>query len=411
MQEYVGVGDALTAVLARVHPARGSESVGVTDAYGRVAARDVAARANSPAFPRSHMDGFAVNSDDLKAATQDEPVRLRIGSRVHIGRTRREKLRRGEGVRVATGTFMPKGADAVLPVEEVVVRGGNVWVSSPTRTGSFVYQAGADYRKGEILIRRGQRLRAQDIGVLISLGFNRVPVRIRPKVAIIATGSELSDSTRLRRGQVRNSHGPVFEQLVRASGCIPVMMGVVKDEADEVRVKLTGALNKADAVLTLGGTSAGNLDVTGEAVGALNPEVVFHGIRMDRGRVTGVAVVKGKLVLMMPGPIQASMNAFLLFAIPVLHRLAGIERGSLKVTARLGGSWRARERFSDFTKVVYVRLSNADGLTAEPIVGETESFTVLTRSSGYVVLPEGTTQMKKGDLIEVGLIPGFSYAA
>jgi molybdopterin molybdotransferase len=131
---------------------------------------------------------------------------------------------------------------------------------------------------------------------------------------------------------------------------------------------------------------------------------------MDRGRVTGIAVVGGKPVLMMPGPIQGAMNAFVLFGVQIIDLMSRSGSRLLEVDTWMGESWEARKRFPDFAKVVYVKLRSGQETVAEPLSGETESIKVLSEADGYVLVPENVTRMEKGSAVRVRLLPGFSFA-
>jgi len=399
----------LREVHGRIRVKRQTEMMRSRQSYGRVASEDIQSPSDVPDHATSHMDGFAVLSDDLKEASQTSPVQLRIVG--EIGPVSRTKLRIGHGetARVATGAPLPEGADTVVQVEQTTVKGGRVSVGFAPEKGRWVFGRGHDIRKGEVILRKGQRIRAQDVGRFLSLGMTGVRVYEKPKVAILASGSELTDSTP-KRGQVRNSHSPIFLELVKVLGCVPVDEGIARDAPGEVSRKLTHALARSDFVLTLGGTSVGRRDVGGEAVSRLHPDVSYHGIRMDRGRVAGFAAVKGKPVLMMPGPIQGAMNAFLLFGVPTIDLLAGAAGSLPSVSAQMKSEWKARDRFSGFTKVLYVRLQGERWDVAEPVVRDTESMSVLTKSNGFVVVPEDVTEIQAGENVEVRLMPGFSFA-
>ena len=158
-----------------------------------------------------------------------------------------------------------------------------------------------------------------------------------------------------------------------------------------------------------GGTSVGRADLVGEAVRSLVPDVFVHGIKMDRGRVAGIAVVEGKPVLMMPGPIQGAMNAFILLGARVIGWLQGGERMGVEVSCPLEGQWEARKRFSHFRKVLYVKLVPGDRTSARPLAGDTESIKVLCEADGYVIVPEEVARLAEGSVVRVNLLPGFSF--
>ena len=312
-----------------------------------------------------------------------------------------------------TGGYLPSGADAVVPVERATTKGNFVFVTKYHSAGSFVYPKGADVAKGVKVLDGGRQLRPQDVGLLLSLAIDEVAVYKRPRVAIIATGNELTDSlTGVHQGRVRNSHGFVFSKLVEEMGGVAVDLGVVNDDMKKITRKVKQALGRADIVVTIGGTSLGGLDLVGDTLRKfVKPSQIVHGIRMDRGRVAGVTAIQGKPVVMLPGPIQGAMSAFILFVAPMIQAIGGHDSMMNRpLKAALTEAWEARKRFPNFTKVVYVKLSPTEtGMEAKPMVGETESMTILTGANGYVIVPEERKVIAKGGTVEVHLLPGFSY--
>lgn len=412
-EKYASVSDAfkklvsLTKVIPRV------ERVATPESYGRVLAENFVPRVDLPSHAVSHMDGYAVNAVSLAEASAENPVRLRLRGEVRLGEIPKRRLGRGEAIRVPTGGYLPRGADAVVPVERTTSKGNFVIVAKYHSSGTFVYPKGADVARGVRALERGRQLRPQDVGLLLSLGIDEVAVYKRPRIAIIATGSELTDSlSDIQEGQIPNSHGFVFSKLVIEMGGIAVDLGVVEDDAKKIARKVKQALNEAEVVVTIGGTSLGSLDLVGETLRRfVKPNQIVHGIRMDRGRVAGVTAIYGKPVVMLPGPIQGAMSAFILFVAPVIRAIGGHDAKSNRpVRATLTEAWEARKRFPNFTKVVYVRLSPTEtGLEATPLVGETESITILTGANGYVIVPEERKEIPKGGTVEVHFLPGFSY--
>ena len=225
----------------------------------------------------------------------------------------------------------------------------------------------------------------------------------------MATGNELTPASKPRKGKTVESHSQIFLHLTEALGCVAIDVGIARDDPKNLQASLVRALAKSDFVVTLGGTSAGKRDLVVGAVSGLQPEVLVHGLRLDRGRVTGLASVRGKPVLMLPGPIQAAANAFLIVGIPIIGALSGSNQAGLLVPCVLGTNWVARERFSDFRKVVYVKLKAGAQAVAEPISGETESMKLLTDADGYFVVPGNVKKMETGSRVVVTLVPGFSF--
>lgn len=406
---YTAVEDALRKVKRSLRVEAKPETIATKESFGRIAVHDLVSSSDMPPFDVSHMDGFAVIASDLKTATKTRPATLKVAGESKLGAKPGPSARHRQAIRVFTGSSVPRGTDAVVPLERAEVQGDTISVAYPPDRGSFVYAKGSDLRKGEKVVKRGQTIRAQDVGALLSLGLKEVSVRRRLLASVIATGSELTDKVEPAQEKVVNSHGPYFLSLLHALGCVPVDMGVAKDDPGEIRSALRKALARSDFVLTLGGTSVGRADLVGEAVRSLVPDVFVHGIKMDRGRVAGIAVVEGKPVLMMPGPIQGAMNAFILLGARVIGWLQGGERMGVEVSCPLEGQWEARRRFSHFRKVLYVKLVPGDRTSARPLAGDTESIKVLCEADGYVIVPEEVARLAEGSVVRVNLLPGFSF--
>jgi molybdopterin molybdotransferase len=410
VEMYTLLDSALSQTLAKIRIRGGVEAIPASHAFGRVSAEEIRAPHNVPPYPVSHWDGHAVISIDLEGASDSSPVSLKVVGIAGPGDHPKLALRRGEAFQVATGAGLPSGADSVVPKEVAEVQADRILVKEPSPVGNHVYAAGEDLMKGEVILRKGQVVRVQDVGQLLATGFRRVTVRKKPKVAVLATGSELTDAQRPEKGKVVNSHSPIFLQLCEGLGCVPVDMGIARDERTQLATKLRGALAKSDLVLTLGGTSVGERDHVAAALEAMAPDLLIHGTKMDRGRVAGVGVVGGKPVVMMPGPIQGAMNAFVLLGIPIIEVLSGTKGRISEFRCAFRGAWQARSRFADFRKVVYVKLEGGPEAAAVPLRAETESMKILTEADGYVVVPENVTRIEDGEKVMVRLLPGFSYA-
>ncbi len=406
---YTSVEDALRLVQRKMRVRPSAEEVDVRLAFKRIIAEDVVAREDVPPRPVSHMDGYAVRGEDLARSNSRGWPRLRLRGGAKLGEAPRVALGRNQAFAVSTGSYIPAGADTVVPVEDVRARPGEIAVVRVPKAGDHVYPAGADLRMGTVVLPKGRTLRAQDVGMLMLLGLRQVMVHRRPKVALLATGNELTDSPTPKRGKVWNSHGAIFAHLLQEAGCEVVQLGVVPDDVERIAARLGKAVRKADVVLMIGGTSAGGHDLGEEALERLRPDALVHGLKMDRGRVAGCAVVGGKPVVMMPGPIQGGMNAFLLVGLPLIRRVSGGAGTVMKLTVRLRSGWEARRRFEGFVNVVYLKVTREKGVVvADPMVGETESMSLLTGSNAFAVVPEGVAALKAGEELEALLLPGLS---
>ena len=406
--EYTSVKLALETISPLTKSELSVEAIKAKDSYGRVACDDVASPVNVPDKERSHMDGYAVSTADLTGASLSSPKALSLVTSVDptVG------LSQSETIAISTGGELPAGADAVVPVEDTEKIGDSVRFSKPVGKGEFCFPIGVDVRKGAVVIRSSTAVRVQDVGMLALLGIRELRVYKRPKVAIIATGDELVDAFEANDpSKVRESHSPIFENLITEMGGVVSIRKIVGDNIDDIVEAIDRALRQSNLLLTLGGTSLGKADLVEQALANVSKESkIIHGIRMDRGRVAGIAAVNGKPVVMLPGPVQGAMNAFVLLALPLLSRMIGGVEVGCYLSASLSRDWKARDKFKDFTKVLYVRLEReGDEYLANAIVGETESISVLTDSNGFVVVPEQIAELHQGEKVAVRLLPGFSY--
>src|SRR3989454_821297 len=409
---YTSVSFALETVSRRTKSKLPVETVKTKYSYGRVVSKNIESPMNVPDMQRSHMDGYAVTASSLTGASPQSPKILPLAGDLDFAHHRRRKLSRGQTMRIVTGGELPVGADAVVPVEDAKRAGGKIHFPKEVQKGEFCFPIGVDVKKGAIVVRAGAAVRAQDIGMLALLGIRELRVFAKPRVAIIATGNELVDSFDITHPQkVRESHSPIFENLIRELGGVTSSKEIVRDDLDLMRDAVGRALANSDIVLTLGGTSLGEADLVEQTLCRVSRKSrIIHGIKIDRGRVAGVAAVRGKPIVMLPGPVQGAMNAFLLLALPLILRMTSGADSSAFVRARLSTGWKARNKFQGFTKVLYVRLERkGEGLLARPIVGDTESISVLTDSNGFVVVPERIRELRQGEEVSVRLLPGFSY--
>jgi molybdopterin molybdotransferase len=393
------------------------EIIHVWDSHKRVLAEEIVSTIDIPAYDSSHMDGYAVKAEDIIHASQQTPAALDLRTnRVRPRTVLNFDLQKQEAFRITTGGYLPKGANTVVPIEQTWLDNKNkVQVVSSLPRGSFVYSRGRDIKKGHQVMKSGKILRPQDMGLLASLHITKVKVFRKPKVAIIATGSELTNKLEnIRLGKVLDTHSHIISGLVEELGGSAFRMGITADDIAKIRNKIESAMLKSmDLILTLGGSSVGKYDLVEAAINSIGkPDLLFHGIKLDRGRVTGLGITKGKPIIIMPGPIQGAINAFIVFAYPLLKLLSGqLNRKPLSILSTLTEEWYARKKFSNFTKIIYVNLRNQQNgeFEANPVIGETETMTILTKSNGYIIADEKTTHIKAGEKVKVQLLPGLSY--
>ncbi|MFQ6129887.1 MAG: gephyrin-like molybdotransferase Glp, partial [Candidatus Hadarchaeaceae archaeon] len=399
---YTKLEDALKLVLSRVKRL-GSETVSFERALGRVLAEDVVSKIDVPPFDRSAVDGYAVRAADTFGATETKPRKLRVIGSIPIGAPARLRVRRGEAAKIMTGAPMPAGANAVVMVEHVSARGKQLGVHTSLTPGKNVSARGEDVRAGEVVLKRGQLLRPQDIGMLASTGNLHVQATRRPRVAILATGSELrKPGARLGPAKIADTNSYSLAAAVTRCGGVSRRFGIVPDNPKPLRRALRKAA-KHDAVLVSAGSSVGERDIVPDAIQEMG-ELLLHGIAIRPGGPTAFGVVGGKPVFALAGFPVASLVAFDMLVRPALRAMQGLlaDRGYPRVHARLG-----RKISSTLGRADIVRVglrSQRGALMAEPIrVTGSGILSSMTRADGFVIVPEDLEGFGEGASVEVEL--------
>ncbi len=399
---YTKLKDALKLVLSRVKPLD-SEMVLFERALGRVLVEDVVSKTDVPPFNRSAVDGYAVRAADTFGASETKPKKLRIVGSAKIGVATKSCVRKGEAIKLMTGAPIPRGADAVVMVEHTKIKGKRIDVLVPLTPGKNVSARGEDVRTGEVVLRRGQQLRPQDIGMLSSISHLKVKVFRRPKVAIIVTGSELRrPGTRLKSGQITDINRYSLSAGVTSCGGVANPLDITPDKPQAMRRVLQKALQN-DVVLISGGSSVGEHDIAPDVVAELG-KLLFHGVTLRPGGPTAFGIVRGKPVFCLAGFPVASLVAFDMLVRPAIWVMQGLppDWGCIRVRAKL-----TRKVASSLGRVDVVRVrvwNEADELLAEPIrVTGSGILSSMTRADGFILVPEDVEGFEKGTIAEVEL--------
>ncbi len=413
MKDYLGREDALEVEEARrllleqdlkVLPC---ESIAIEEAFGRVLSRDIVSPENLPGFTRSTMDGYAVASADTFGASDTMPVYLEVKGQVLMGVEPDLSIQRGESVQIPTGGMLPDGADAVVmfeytnSVDETMVE-----IMKAVSPGEHVISADEDVKKGQTVLKSGQRLRPQDIGALAGLGILEVDLFKKPLVAIIGTGDEVVPPDRpLSTGQVRDINSYNLAGLIRACNAVPVRKGIVRDELETLRSVVHEAASASDMVLITGGSSVGTKDYTATVIDELgSPGVLFHGIAMKPGKPLIAGIVDGKPLFGLPGHPAAITVSFETFVEPLLGLMSGEKPVPHLPSRRTRKALFGRNLASTAGREEHVRVSVEErngALWAVPILGKSGLVTTLVRADGIVIVPMNKSGLYEGEEVEV----------
>ncbi|WP_438344755.1 molybdopterin biosynthesis protein [Methylorubrum populi] len=397
---------ALAAFRAAVpHAALPPETVPLTRALGRVLAADVASPIDVPPFDRALVDGFAVRAADTEGANAARPRRLVMNREIlACGAAPALPVAAGTATPIATGGMIPRGADAVVMVEqtEFLEDALAIDVTGPVRPGQFLGYAGADMAFGETVLRKGTVVTAREIGMLAACGLAEIAVVRRPRVAVLSTGDELmAPGEQLQPGAIYDSNGAIVAASVAENGGESVALGIVRDDEAALERALRDALAQSDLVVLSGGTSKGAGDVSHRILSRLGePGILVHGVALKPGKPLCLAVAEGKAVVVLPGFPTSAMFTFHEFVVPLVRALAGLPpREETAVPARL-----PQRLTSELGRTEFVMASLAqgdDGLVALPLPKGSGSVTAFSQADGFFAVPAARSGLEAGETVSV----------
>jgi molybdopterin molybdotransferase len=373
-----------------------AESVPLLECVGRVLACEVRSGTDVPGFARSAMDGYAVRGEDTFGASAYEPIELALSGQVLPGRAAGVSVRPGHAVRVMTGAPVPEGADAVVMAEVCTERDGVVAVSEAVAPGRNVGAVGEDIRAGDLVLRKGRRLRPQDAGLLASIGVAEPRCVRRPRVALVVTGDELvAAGSRPEGVRIVDSNSVVLRALVARDGADSLPFEILPDEPERIRAAL--AREDAAVILVSGGSSVGTEDHAPRLVAELG-RLHFHGISMRPSSPTGVGTVGDALVFLLPGNPVSCLCAYEFFAGPAIRALGGRSRVWPHRRTRLP---LARKIASAVGRTDYVRVAVEAGRVVPIATSGASILSSTVRAAGCVIVPRALEGMPEGAEVEV----------
>ena len=380
-------------------------------ALGRILAVDITAPENVPNFRRSTVDGYAVISADTAGAGETLPVLLRLVGTVEMGKAAGLTLGRGECAYVPTGGMIPDCADAMVMIEHTEAFGDmtggtlgeEIAVYDSAAVGSHVVRVGEDLVQGELLLRRGTKLRSQEIGALAAAGITQVPVYLPLRISIISSGDEIVSATaQPGPGEVRDINTLALEALAVESHYRVVGLQAIKDDEKVLEEAVREAMGKSDVVALSGGSSQGTKDLTAKVFSSLaDPGVFTHGLAVKPGKPTILGYDKKTDTVLtgLPGhPVSALMVFRILFSW-LARQLAGQEEPRpipAKITCNL-----ASPPGRTCYQPVALRHCEGGGYLAEPIFGKAGMISTLTKADGYIVIDLNKEGLEKGEAVQV----------
>ena len=401
-QLALSVEDARQRILARVAPLPAVETP-LLDALGLVLTANISAPMDVPPFANSAMDGYAVRAVDTADASQAVPVCLTVAGAAPAGAAASVAVAASEAVRIMTGAVLPDGADAVIKIEDVRARAGEIGVDRPVRAGANVRRRGEDFAVGQTVLQVGTRFGAAELGAMAALGLASAPVHRRPRVGLLSTGDEVvPPGASLEHGQIYDCNSVALAALLRNWGAEPVLLGIALDDVGELRRRLSGSL-ELDLIVTSGGVSVGDFDLVQAALNVLGSVETWI-VRMKPGKPLAFGKLGGVPLLGLPGNPVAALVAFLQFGRPAIMRMMGLPDVLLPevaavLTERLvnrgGRTLFARGRLRQ------VR----DGLQVTPVDAQgSAQLSGLLGADALIVIPEETLTAEAGSVVRVQVL-------
>ena len=371
----------------------------LSQAAGRVLAQQIISEVQVPGFARSMMDGYAVRAEETSGATPYNPIAIDVLGEILPGQSPSIAIQPGTAVRIMTGAAMPEGADSVLPAEQVQEgkTPDSVQLLGEVSPGKNVGQPGEDISDGDLVLPAHRRLRPQDIGLLSSIGVGTVPVVTAPRVRIVVTGDELlAAGTRPQGYQVTDANGPMLSALVRRDGGEALMEGIIPDSPEAI----TAALGQpADIILVSGGSSVGQEDHAPMILAKLG-ELAIHGIAIRPSSPTGMGILDGRMVFLLPGNPVSCLCAYDFFAGRAVRSLGGLPSSFPYPVRRMTLS---RKLVSVIGRVDYARVAIRDDQVEPLAISGASILSSTTRADGFVIVDEQSEGMPAGAEVEIFL--------
>ena len=402
MRNFISYKKSLEILGDIVLSEQSTEKLFITNAIGRVIAKDIIANHNSPEFPTSAMDGYAIKYADMKNNS------IEIIDKNPAGSIIEKEVLISTCIKTFTGSLMPKGSDTLIPIENIEVINNQIKITKEVPFGFAVREIGENYKNNEILIKKGTIVGFAEIGVLASLNISQIEVIINPTIAIASTGSEVLDlgETQTNDSQIRSSNHLTLEALFKSNGANTIQMGIVRDDMDSITNLLETALQKADIVVTTGGVSVGDYDFVQDVIkDKLNAQVLFHGVTIKPGMHILAAIKDDKIIIALPGFAYSSTVCAILYVLPLIFKFRNANESLPIVKAKINQDLPRKMNKTIFTacNVEYKNeqyLINFDGKKE----GTSAILTNMLESPALLIQKDDSSDLKAGDLVDILLL-------
>ena len=380
------------------------ENIPLSSSLSRVLAEDIVAKYNDPQFPTASMDGYALKHEDLSNGV------LTVLGDNPAGNDEKRVINSFECIKTFTGSKMPEGSDTLIQIENVTYEDGKITINESVPFGSSVRPIGEGYKAGDILIKKGTKIGFAEIGVMAGLNVVMVKVALKPRVAVISTGSEILDlgENSDNPAQIRSSNNYTLSALFEQAGAEVIQLGTIGDDRESIMNTFRNALSSADILVSTGGVSVGDYDFVKDIVPTLGVDVIYKGVAIKPGRHILVAGRDNKYVLALPGFAYSSTVTAILYVLPLIAKMLNKENPYKVVEAKLQEDFKKRSRFTEFTAC---NVSIEDGSYyinfKDKKVGSSAILTNMLNGSGLMIAGEDDYFLEAGTSVNLILLENF----
>ena len=396
--------EAIKKLLSKKNfPEMVSEKINTVNSDSRILSQDIKSSINLPHFNRSSMDGYAIYASDSNGVSLSSPNYLEIIEEIKMGDVPKHKILTGKTSRIFTGGMIPKGSNAVIMEEDTEELGNNmIEIKKPVSIGENIIFSGEETKKGNIIIKKGTRIRSQEIGSLLESGFTEIFVSKKPIIGVLSSGDELiPPENTLELGKIRDINTYTISNLINNSGGIAEIFPILPDDLNSQLNQAKKALQFCDMLIFSAGSSISYRDTTAEVINSLDkPGVIVHGISVKPGKPTILGLSGKKPIIGLPGNPVSSIMIFINIVKPILDKLNNhISAITKQIDCTLTEDISSQTGREDY---VQVSIRSADQkILATPVFGKSNLINTLVNSDGFVTIPPETGGLYKNSIVKV----------
>ena len=380
-----------------------SEKINTIDSNGRILTQDIKSEINLPHFNRSSMDGYAIDANDSNGVSLSNPNYLEIIEEIKMGDVPKQKIIPGKTSRIFTGGMMPEGSTAVIMEEDTEELGNNmIEIKKPVSTGENIIFIGEETKKGNIIIKKGIKIRSQEIGSLLESGLTKIFVSKRPIIGVLSSGDELiPPGNKLELGKIRDINTYTISNLIKNSGCIAKIFPILPDDLNSQLNQAKNALQFCDMLIFSAGSSISYRDTTAEVINSLEkPGVIVHGISVKPGKPTILGLSGTKPIIGLPGNPVSSIMIFINIVKPILDKINNhVSNIGNQIDCTLTQDISSQTGREDYVQVSL--KTNDQKILATPVFGKSNLINTLVNSDGFITIPPETGGLYKNSLVKV----------